>query len=153
MKVKAYVGMMFAIGLGLMVLGCAAPMGAGRYKAMSMDEKQRTLAELEKNWGSYDIYSDGGAGITSAVLFDPRDNDRKLTGDGYLKLEDEKSVRLAIQTIRSYYQYDPRLYEITGDDGQFYGYAFLAFYLPVPSRVDDRTLKLPRYKSPVYLGR
>jgi hypothetical protein len=153
MKIKAYITMMFGIGLALMVLGCAAPMGAGRYKAMSLGEQKRTLAELEKNWSSYDIYSDGAVGPTAAVIFDPRDNDRKLTGNGYIQLEDEKSVNLAIQTIQGYHQYDPRLYEITGDDGRFYGYVFLAYYLPVPSRVDERTLSLPRYKSPVYFGR
>lgn len=153
MKVKTSIILIFGIGLALMVSGCAAPTGAGRYKALSTDEERRTLAELEKNWGSYDIYSDGAVGPTAAVIFDPKNDDRKLTGNGYIKLDDEKSVKLAIQVIQSYLQYDPRVFEITGDDGHFYGYVFLAYYLPVPSRVDERTLSLPGYKSPAYFGR
>jgi hypothetical protein len=151
MSSKACAVVLAVFAVALIGFGCA-PSGANRYQALSWTDKGRTLEEIEKNWRDYDIYSDGEAGITAAVIFDPKNDDRKLVGEGYIKLEDEKSVELAIDTIGSYRQFQPALYRITDDQGHFYGFVYIALYMPNAGRIDERTLGLPHYVSPVYRG-
>jgi hypothetical protein len=150
-KPKGCLAVLDVFAVTLIGFGCALP-GAGRYEALSWGDQGRMLQEFKKNWRDYDIYSDGPSGITAAVIFDPKNDDKKLIGDGYIKLEDEKSVDLAISTIRSYSAFQPALYKITDDQGHFYGFVYMALYMPIAERIDERTLELPHYVSPVHRG-
>jgi hypothetical protein len=139
------------VGVLLITLfGCATTAGVGHYETLSAAEQRRMLEEIKKNWKDYHIYSCGPAGTTSAVIFSPKSSARRLIGDRYLELKDEESVSLAINIVNSYHSYNPRLYTIRGEEGAIYGYVLIAFYLPRPSRVDERTLMLPHYLSPLY---
>jgi hypothetical protein len=86
------------------------------------------------------------------VIFSPKGSERRLIGDRYIELKDEESVDLAVHAVNSYHPYNPTLYAIKGEEGAFYGYVLIAYYLPRPSRVDERTLMLPDFMSPVYIG-
>ena len=132
------------------LFGCATTAGVGRYEALPAAEQRRMLEDFKKNWKDYHIYSCGPAGTTSAVIFSPKSSARRLIGDHYLELKDEEGVSLAIYIVNSYHSFNPRLYTIRGDQGEIYGYVLIAFYLPRPSRVDERTLVLPSYLSPLY---
>jgi hypothetical protein len=151
MKLKACLAVLAVFAMALTGFGCATS-GGNRYEALSWSDEGRTFEEIEKNWRDYDIYSDGPVGTTSAVIFDPKNDDRKLIGDGYIKLEDERSVDMAVDTIRAYVQFHPKLYRITDDQGRFYGFVYIAYYMPSAGRIDERTLGLPHFESPVYKG-
>jgi hypothetical protein len=135
MKLKGCLAVPAVFIMALTGFGCATS-GGNRYEALSQGDQGRMLEQIEKNWRDYDIYSDGPVGTTSAVIFDPKNDDRKLIGDGYIKLEDERSVDAAIGTIRAYVQFQPVLYRITDDQGRFYGFVYIASYLPSAGRID-----------------
>ena len=85
-----------------------------------------------------------------AIMFDPKDNNTKLTGDSWYKIESQKALNEKIEEVRNWYDYK-RVFLIVGADNQVYGYMFYPYYLRVPVEiVDEQTLyvgSLPKYKS------
>jgi len=140
-----------AVVLLVFVSACATT-GGGGYEAMSPAQKMSMLERIRENLNEYHIYSCGPPGVSSAVIFSPKGGDRRLTGDRCSELKDEESVGLAVHAVNSYHQYNPTLYAIKGEEGALYGYVLIAYYRPRASRVDGRTLVLPNYMSPVYIG-
>jgi len=138
-----FVGLM----LVLASVACAGPKGTGLYETLSLGEKKRLLEELKKNWQEYHVYCDGAASSPGALIFDPKNDDRNLIGYRYNRLSKEDSVRSAIVQIEFRLDYHPLLYKIYDEDKNFYGYVLLAKDLPVPKRVDQKTLELPSYVS------
>lgn len=53
--------------------------------------------------------------------------------------------------IRTYIQFDPRLWRILGPDDQFYGYLFFAWGHAVIKAVDDKTMYVYDLESPLYI--
>jgi hypothetical protein len=137
---------LFALALS----GCAGTLGVWPHQALSSQERERVLEELKKNWQDYDVYSDGPVEQTAAVIFDPRKDERKLLGYGYVKVGKERDVEVAVNWVLFHVTFNPTLYRIYDDEGRFYGYLLIALYVPVPRRVDDRTLMLPQHQSPLY---
>jgi hypothetical protein len=68
-------------------------------------------------------------------------------------VKDQKSVAGLIRMVESQVQYFPQLYKIFDDEGRFYGYVHMAWHRPELKRLDERTLRLPRYESPLYFAR
>lgn len=134
------------------VLGCAAVMPSFRLKTVPRSEQKAALEDLAKNWQSYDVYSDGPVNSTSALIFDPKEDDRRLLGYQYVRVETGKNLRAALTWIDYYIQFDPRLYKVFDETGAFYGYVFIALHSPSPRRVDEKTLMLPKHISPLHWG-
>jgi len=144
------------IGLALVVLahlalGCAGPGGKTTVKALSKEERETTLMGLIENWEDYEIYSDGPVDKTAGVIFDPKDDERHLTGAQYVKVRNQRNVETAVHWVGSFVTFNPKLYRILDDQGNFYGYYFVAGYTPVPERVDAQTLKIPKNESPFFV--
>ncbi|MGE5840452.1 MAG: hypothetical protein ACM34H_10990 [Deltaproteobacteria bacterium] len=134
------------------IAGCAGSKGAGLYEALPSAEKKRVLEEFKKNWQNYNVYCDGAASSPAAVIFDPKNDDRNLIGNRYIRLSKEGSVISAINWIEFLVQYNPLLYEIFDEEKNFYGYVLLVYHLPVPKRIDQKTLQLPQYESMYHGG-
>jgi hypothetical protein len=130
---------------------CAGSKGTGLYETLSSSEKKSVLEELKKNWQNYNVYSDGAASSPGAVIFDPKNDDRNLIGYRYIKLSKEDSVRVAIVQVEFQLDFVPRLYKIFDEEKNFYGYVLLARDLPVPKRVDEKTIELPSFESTFHL--
>jgi len=130
---------------------CAGSKGTGIYGTLSSGEKKGVLEELKKNWQDYNVYCDGPASSPGAVIFDPKNDDRNLIGYRYIKLSKEDSVRLAIVQVEFQLDFVPRLYRIFDEEKNFYGYVLLARDLPVPKRVDEKTIELPSFESTFHL--
>ena len=133
-------------------LGCAANSGNyGKVIKQSGTDDRIALAELVENWNEYDIYY-GKRSIrwADAIMFDPKNNGKKLTGDSWIKIEDPETLDEKIREIQNMYTY-ARVHLIEGADHQVFGYMYYPYYLRVPVKiVDDQTLyvsSLPRYKS------
>jgi len=84
-------------------------------------------------------------------MFDPKNDDKILTGDKWIKIEDKETLSELIGWIRTYIQFDPRLWRILGPDDQFYGYLFFAWGHVVIKVVDDRTMYMYDLESPLYI--
>ena len=113
----------------------------------------KTLDNLKGNWTSYSIFYGGGSvGLASALIFDPKDDNRDLVGEGYKDVKDKETLDRVISVIESYTTFNPTLYKIYGPDGDLFGFVFTAYYRPLPRKVDDRTLSLPNWLSQSYIG-
>jgi hypothetical protein len=75
-----------------------------------------------------------------AIMLDPKDNNTKLTGDSWYKIESQEALDEKIEEVRNWYDYK-RVFLIVGADNQVYGYMFYPYHLRVPVEiVDDQTL-------------
>ncbi len=131
------------------VMGCSGDYGKIG-KQTDLDNKM-TLAELRENWEAYTIYyCYRWNSRPSALMFDPKNNDKTLIGDGWYKIEDQQTLSETIKIIQQQYDY-AKVEVITGPDNQVFGYMYYPFYLYVPVKVvDERTLHvstLPPNKS------
>ena len=104
-----------------------------------------------RNWQDYDVYSDGPVEKTAGVIFDPKDDERNLVGFQWVKVQSKRNVESAVNWITSFVAYNPKLYKVFDEQGKFYGYVFVADYRPIPTRLDERTLMIPKNESPLYL--
>jgi hypothetical protein len=140
------------IFLFIFIMGCAAETGSyGKVKKQSGTEDKITLAELRDNWDDYDIYyAKRSNRWADAIMFDPKNNGTKLTGDSWIKIDDQETLDKKIKEVKLWYNYK-RVYLIEGEDNQVFGYMFYPYYLRVPVEiVDEQTLyvgALPRYRS------
>ena len=136
----------------LFVFSCATP-NVPRFQSVAHREGQAILDDLKRDWTKYSVsYAGGSVGLASALIFDPKDDDRRLVGDGYVEVKDKETLERVISTIESYASFNPTLYKIYGREDQFFGFVFTAFYTPKPGEVDDRTLSLPNWRSQSYIG-
>jgi len=136
----------------LFVFSCAFPK-APRFQPMGHQDGQAILDDLKRDWANYSIsYGGGSVGLASALIFDPKNDDRSLVGKGYVAVDDKETLERVISTIESYATFTPTVYKIYGPDDRFFGFVFTAFYRPLPNKVDDKTLSLPNWKSQSYIG-
>ncbi len=131
------------------IMGCTG--GYGNIGKQTDTEDKMTLGELRESWEEYTIYySYRWDSKPSAIMFDPKNNDKKLVGDSWYKIEDQKTLSETIRIIQE--QYDHCHVDIIeGPDNQFFGYIYYPHWLSLPvTVVDERTLyvsTLPPYKS------
>jgi hypothetical protein len=134
-------------------LACAFPAGVPKFEPLSRGDKSATLDDLKRNWTRYAVsYGGGSVGLASALIFDPKDDNRSLVGEGYREVKDKETLDRVISVIESYISFNPTLYKIYGPDREFFGFVFTAHYRPVPQKVDDKTLSLPNWLSQSYIG-
>lgn len=147
MEIKKISGIVILILIFL--AGCSGDLG--KIKKQTDAEDKVTLAELRDNCDDYDVYY----GMRSnrhadAILFDPKDDGKKLKGDSWIKIEDLETLDDKIYAIQSIYNY-ARVHTIEGADNHFFGYIYYPTYLRVPVKiVDAQTLyvgSLQQYKS------
>jgi hypothetical protein len=110
-----------------------------------------TLAELRENWEEYTIYySYRWDSRPSAIMFDPKNNGKKLVGDNWYKIEDQEALSETIRIIQEQYDY-AKVEIIEGPDNKFFGYMYYPHWLNIPVKmVDERILyvsTLPPYQS------
>ena len=87
------------------------------------DRGQITLMKLFDNWDKYHVYYNSNSGWIRGLMFDPKDNDKNLTGDSWTKAESKDQMLSRIKQ-RDRHKYGT-LYSILDKDDQFYGYIYL----------------------------
>ena len=147
MDIKRLVGIL--ILLFIFIMGCSGNNGKIRKQSGAGDKVK--LAQLRDNWKEYDIYYGMRSNrYNDAIMFDPKNNATRLTGDSWIKIENQETLDEKIEEIQMLYRY-AKVHLIEGEENAVFGYMYYAFYLSVPVQiVDDRTLyvgSLPRYKS------
>ena len=114
MKTRKYI-YIGIIGLLLVALtsGCAALNKHGKLRVQSGLGERTTLEELKKNWREFSIYRAGlYAALPSAIMFDPKEDDKTVVGEGWVKVEDEKTLSTLMSSIQYSSHSFPRLQRI-----------------------------------------
>ena len=132
-----------------LIMGCSG--SYGNIRKQTGTEGKVTIAELRDNWDDYDIYYGRRSNrYADAIMFDPKDNSTKLSGDSWIKIEDQETLDKILKDVLVVYNY-ARVYLIEGADNQVFGYMYYPGYFLVAVKiVDERTLyvsSLPKYKS------
>lgn len=147
MDIKKLAGIVILILI--FIMGCSG--NYGQIKKQTGADDKVTLSELRDNWDDYDIYYGMRSNrYADAIMFDPKDNGKKLKGDSWIKIEDQETLVEKIKGLQSIYDY-AKVHIIDGADNQFFGYMYYGGYFHVSVNiVDEQTLyvsSLPRYKS------
>jgi len=118
----------------VLLSGCFGPYG----KLKTESGEKMTIRELQENWEDYSIYYADWrtVGDPGGLLFDPKSDNKTLTSDRWMKVEDQRTLSQLINSIQAK-SYSPRLYQILGPDNRFYGYMYLG---PTNVRVFTKTI-------------
>jgi hypothetical protein len=142
MSVKRYLYLvlMTALLIGF-ASGCSTVKGYGKLGYPQRTEPKMTLDQLVKNWQDYHVYYSGvWEGYVYGVMFDPKNDDRKLVGhEWWAPVETQEDLHQMILRIDAF-PFEPQLWKILGPDNRLYGWIY-TFRHPVMIKVvDDRTL-------------
>ena len=150
---KRFEALLIVAGLVLTAYGCAS---YGYVRSQMVYGNRITVQGLVKDWQDYTIYFTGhGSGHPSAVLFEPKDDDRVIIADRWWKVEQYELLidlvdRIQRQLPIGYYY--PRLLELLGPDNHRYGYVFTSWDHVVAKCIDDRTVVIYDLPLPPYLA-
>ena len=146
---------MIGLVLAFFISGCAMHTGYGKIRPQPWHGEQVTIQKLQNNWEDYTIHYAGlSVGTVAGIMFDPKNDNRTLTGDKWIKVEDQQTLAELIGWMKTYTRYNPQIWRILGPDNEFYGY----LYYPksheghaVAKVVNDTTLYVYDLQSPRYL--
>jgi hypothetical protein len=131
--------------------GCASQQSLGSLSLEPKYSEDQTLERIQRDWEAHYIsYIGRFQGSPTAVVFDPKEDDRALRQAGWTQVEDAETLRDVIQWVRST-QFDPRLYQILGPGGEFYGYLYSAWDNHVLVKLaDENTLTVYIQEVPIH---
>ncbi len=120
MKTLKYICLLL-IGI-VFIVGCSGDYGTVRGQR-STDNKM-TIAELKENWEDYDFYvGRQGGRIPKNIMFDPKNDEIQLVGDGWYKIADHQTLSETISAIQTNF-YNQEVMIIEGPDKRFFGYIY-----------------------------
>ncbi len=163
MKGKNFAVKAILVGGLHFLTGCSVLQSYGRLAAEEKAGDGMTIEALEEYWEDYHVYFSGCCGglqplkeHPSAVMFDPKGDDKHLVGERWLKIESKHRLSELIDRIRKserFESYYPRLYRILGPDGEFYGYMFTSWIHVVTKPIEDKTMYVFDLEAPPHLQR
>ena len=107
--------------------------------------------DLIGRWDQYDVYYAGWIYYNpSAVMFDPKGDDRKLISDKWIPIKDQVELSMLVRYMRSNYHFHPVLWRVLDPDNHFYGYIYSARQDVVMKVVDDQTMWVDDLPLPPY---
>ena len=123
MKTLKYISLLFIAFV--FFVSCSGDYGL--VKRQTSTGNKMTLAELKENFEDYHIYYGKPAGsLPKNILFDPKNNETRLVGDGWHKIEDQQTLSETISAIQTHWdQHEVMIIE--GPDGQFFGYIYCSW--------------------------
>jgi len=150
---KRFGAVLVAAGLVLAVYGCAS---YGNVRSQMVHGNRITVQGLVKDWQAYTIYFTGhGRGHPSAVLFEPKDDDRVIIADRWWKVEQYEILTDLVDSIQRQLPigyYYPRLLELVGPENHRFAYVFTSWDHVALKLVDDRTMYVYDLPLPPYLA-
>lgn len=150
---------LYVILIGVMIVflfsGCASMIpGYGKLWPQPMRSERVAIEQLVENWEDYVIHYAGlNVGNPAGIMFDPKDDDRTLTGEKWVKIEDEETLLELIGWMKSYTEFYPQIWRILGPNNEFFGYLFYPSYRMYADNVvikviDDKTMYVYDVESP-----
>lgn len=102
------------------ILGCTGDYGLIRRQPPT--DNKMTLAELSENWEDYHVsYAGQGGRYPYKILFDPKNDEIRLVGGGWHKIEDQQALSEKISETQAHWG-NHEVMIIEGPDRQFLGY-------------------------------
>jgi hypothetical protein len=150
-KMNKHVYLTALIITGLVVSGCASLFpNHGKVKNLTGDRKKDiTIHTLIEHWEDYDIYYAGLSVKTPlGIMFDPKDNNIKLTGDRWKKIVDQKTLIETTGWIYPATQEYPWIAELSGPNDQFLGYLYYSGGPASLKKIDDSTFYVFDLENP-----
>jgi hypothetical protein len=143
--VKRGIAVFLCVGLLLAVAsGCA---GIVKLKPEERSAQAAVIQNLSAKGENYTIYSTVWPGDKLvALLFDPKSDDGTVLADGWTKVDspaDAASMLARLQAGES-----PRLFQILGPDGHFFGYLYTPVPVVLTQLVDAKTVRVYKINPP-----
>ncbi|MGD8984842.1 MAG: hypothetical protein PVI53_12505 [Desulfobacteraceae bacterium] len=149
LKRHLYIGLITAI-LTAVGLGFATK---NRYGRVTVERNMPTIEQLSKNWENYYVYASYLSATQSrpyAIMFDPKDDDRKLkVHESWSRVKDKKQLLTLIAMLRTS-QFLVDMWVIHGPDKRTYGYMYTSCQDVIIRVVDEKTLWLDRLWPSAY---
>jgi hypothetical protein len=146
MKKSAFHHVMMPL-LMFTMIGCGA--GIPQLRVESRKAEMEILQGLREGWDDYDVFYMSWPGNEPAgILFDPRQDGKRLVAGRWSKVPDQESLVRLIQAMKRQHQFQPRLYRIMGPEGDFFGFLY-ALRNDVGIRIlDDTRIQVFEVKPP-----
>ena len=147
----------------IFLVGCSMLLSQPRLTPIARTVDEMTIEALEEFWEDYNVYFTGCCGglqplkgHPSAVMFDPKGDDKKLVGERWLKVESKHRLNELVTRIRTserFESYYPALYQIIGPENELYGYMYTSWRHVVMKPMDEKTLYVFDLEAPPHLDR
>ncbi len=120
------------------ISGCASQ---GRLRVQSRSDTAMAMKDIIENHDKYIIHAnEWPAGEVSAMVFDPKGDNRTIENDGWTKVTSKEQLsKLIDRSKRLIYR---QFFQILGPDGQLFGYLLGGSEYVWIQPIDDSTLKL-----------
>lgn len=104
-----------------------------------------TVDQVVDSWEDYNVYW-YGSNFTwvRGILFDPKDDERVLTAEGWERVDDEDSFNRLLSEDLNIRHRRGRFYRVLGPEDQFFGYLIVTRDHPSPGTkmIDENTLNV-----------
>ena len=128
------------VGL-IAMLFTSACASSGILRVQSGSQANTFLNDIEKNYDKYIIHAnEWPADEVSAIVFDPKDDNKTIETDGWTKVTSQEHLSKLIK--RSNRLIFRQFFEIVGPNGDFYGHLLGGKQYVFIKTVDDTTLRL-----------
>ena len=133
-----------------LLAGCAGLDAYGKLRLLADGKERVTIEQLVDRWQDYDVYYSGIAvHKPSAILFDPKGDERTLQVHPWWVRVEKKDMLLEIlKWIDFYRKFPPRLRAVLGPDNAFFGYMYTPWDHALIKVVDDKTLWVNELSMP-----
>ena len=130
-----------ALFLAFVVGGCA---GYGHLRVVdSKSTSPVTLTDLVNDMEKFTVWAGGWSPAQpTAVLFDPRDDNRTLVPHRWTRVETRQKLLEVIQWLRMNQVSRSVLWKVLGPDGEFYGYVYTPWINVPMKRIDEGTMQV-----------
>ena len=110
----------------LFAIGCSKNYGIVRRQTPT--DNKMTLAELRENWEDYHLYyGNSGGSIPVNIMFDPKNNETRLAGDGgWHKIADQQTLSDIMERIEIVWA-NHEVMIVEGPDRRFFGYMYCSW--------------------------
>ena len=143
--VKRGIHLCLCVGVLLAVAsGCA---GIVKLKPEERSAREALVQKLSTTEGNYTLYSTVWPGNNLvALLFDPKSDDGVVLADGWTVVDPAADVTPLLALLQA--GTSPRLFQILGPDGHFFGYLYTAVPVVLTQLVDARTVRVYKINPP-----
>ncbi len=151
-KRREYVSIFIITALILLISGCTN-YGKLRVESRNVNiastnsstrySEKMTIQKLVNNWQDYDIYYSGyRPSRATGIMFDPKEDDLRLLGDWWEKIESRESLEFVLKWINfpgDFFEIIP-LYNMIGPGEKVYGYMYTPFTHVTFKQVDEKSM-------------
>ena len=123
------------------ISGCMQLSDYGKLRLQSGQRERVTIEALIKNWQDYNVYYAGlYESSPSAIMFDPKQDDRALEGDTWIRVGDQEKLADLIDWMWTDPVSYPRVWRVLGPNDEFYGFMFTGWNHVVAKLAGNRTM-------------